>query len=398
MNEYRMNDVDLQEFLHSFRGGSGKLPSDFDQLKKEGHYLIHWDSERAFCLKEREIYLKDTMENLLARSVCFFSDMPVSFAVHVKTSGRADIAVLDSRKLSMEIKEKQVKGKSITVTYTDGTIDKGPLKTEKYIKGPFGEKVNTIHYACVADTLLSLRREVYSASYEAVNERSLSAAVREIHRKRERTLPVKPLAFFRPFMEDMKLLLAIRRTGYQNGLSDEERISKFKEQMKQEGYIRVSPKLTAQAKKFRLPRFTVQRSGNITFANDIQPGDKSGLYLMKKDWAKMLDILVNEKPVHCSRELLVAMKQEAKAKASGVKTGKDAEIFYSIDGKLSCFLEEINRHNLSHILKGQTGDRELPEFISPEERKELSKLYRFPERKVIAVADRSPHYLEAMGR
>lgn len=398
MNEYRMNDVDLQEFLHSFRGGSGKLSSDFDQLKKEGHYLIHWDSERAFCLKEREIYLKDTMENLLARSLCFFSDMPVSFAVHVKASGRADIEVLDNRKLSAEIKEKQVKGKSITVTYTDGTIDKGPLKTEKYIKGVFGEKVNTIHYACVADTLLSLRREVYSASYEAVNERLLSAAVREIHRKRERTLSVKPPGVLRGVMEDLKLLLSIRQTGYLHGLSDEERISKFKEQIKQEGYIRISPELAVQAKKFRLPRFTVQRSGNITFAHDIQPGDKASLYLMKKDWAKMLDILINEKPVYCSRELLVVMKQEAKAKASGAKTEKDAEIFYSIDGKLSCFLEEINRHNLSHILKGQMGDRELPEFISPEERKELSKLYRFPERKVISVADRSPRYLEAMGR
>lgn len=398
MEEYRMNDVDIPVFLHSFRGGSGKPPSDFDQLKKEGHYLIHWDSERAFCLKEREIYLKDTMENLLARSLCFFSDMPVSFAVHVKASGRADIEVLDNRKLSAEIKEKQVKGKSITVTYTDGTIDKGPLKTEKYIKGVFGEKVNTIHYACVADNLLSLRREVYSASYEALNERSLSAAVREARRKRERILPVKPLAFFRPFMEDMKLLLAIRKTGYQHGLPDEERISKFKGQMKQEGYIRISPELAAQAKKFRLPRYAVQRSGDITFANDIQLGDKTSLYLMKKDWAKMLDILINEKPVYCSRELLVAMKQEAKAKASGAKTEKDAEIFYSIDGKLSCFLEEINRHNLSHILKGQMGDRELPEFISQEERKELSKLYRFPERKVISVADRSPRYLEVMGR
>lgn len=398
MNEYRMNDVDIQEFLHSFRGGSGKLPSDFDQLKTEGHYLIHWDSERAFCLKEREIYLKDTMENLLARSLCFFSDMPVSFAVHVKASGRADIEVLDNRKLSAEIKEKQVKGKSITVTYTDGTIDKGPLKTEKYIKGPFGEKVNTIHYACVADTLLSLRRKVYSASYEAVNDRSLSAAVREIHRKRERTLPVKPPGVLRGVMEDLKLLLSIRQTSYQHGLPDEERIFKFKEQMKQEGYIRISPELAVQAKKFRLPRFTVQRSGNITFAHDIQPGDKASFYLMKKDWVKMLDILINEKPVYCSRELLVAMKQVAKVKASGAKTEKDAEIFYSIDGKLSCFLEEINRHNLSHILKGQTGDRELPEFISPEERKELSKLYRFPERKVISVADRSPRYLEAMGR
>ncbi len=398
MEEYRMNDVDIPVFLHSFRGGDGKLPPDFEQLRTEGHYLIHWDSERAFCLKEREIYLKDTMENLLARSVCYFSDMPVSFAVHVKASGKTDIAVLDSRKLSMEIREKQVKGKSITVTYTDGTIDKGSLKTEKYIKGPFGEKVNTIHYACVADTLLALRREVYSASYEAANERSLSAAVREARRKRERTLPVKPLAFFRPFMEDMKLLLAIRKTGYQHGLPDEERISKFKEQMKQEGYIRISPELAAQAKKFRLPRFTVQRNGNITFANDIQSGDKTSFYLMKKDWAKMLDILINEKPVHCSREILVAMKQEAKAKASGTETEKNAEIFHSIDSKLTCFLEEIENHNLLHILKGQAGDRELPEFISPEERKELSRLYRFPERKAMSVADRSPHYLEAMGR
>lgn len=58
MEEYRMNDVELSVFLHSFRGGDGKLPSDFEQLKTEGHYLIHWDSERAFCLKEREIYLK----------------------------------------------------------------------------------------------------------------------------------------------------------------------------------------------------------------------------------------------------------------------------------------------------------------------------------------------------
>lgn len=163
-----------------------------------------------------------------------FSDMPVSFAVHVKASGRADIEVLDNRKLSAEIKEKQVKGKSITVKYKDGTIDKGPLKTKKYIKGPFGEKVNTIHYACVADTLLSLRREVYSASYEAVNERSLSAAVREIHRKRERTLQVKPPGILRGVMEDLKLLLAIRQTGYQHGLPDEERTARFKELMKKE--------------------------------------------------------------------------------------------------------------------------------------------------------------------
>lgn len=36
------------------------------------------------------------MENLPARSICYFSDMPVSFSVHVKRSGRADIAVLET--------------------------------------------------------------------------------------------------------------------------------------------------------------------------------------------------------------------------------------------------------------------------------------------------------------
>ncbi len=398
MNEYRMNDVDLQEFLHSFRDGDGKLPSDFEQLKTEGHYLVHWDLERAFCLKEREIYLKDTMENLLARSICFFSDMPVSFAAHVKASGRADIEVLDNRRLSMEVKEKQLKGKSITVKYKDGKTDKGPLKTEKYIKGPFGEKVNTIHYACVADALLSLRREVYSASYEAANERSLSAAVREIHRKRERTLPVKPPGVLRGVMEDLELLLAIRQARYLHGLPDEERIARLKEQMEKGDYIRISPEVEAAAKKFRLPRYALQKGGEISYIHDMQPGDKNSLYLMKRDWLKMLDILTNEKPVYCSRELLVAMKMEAKQEASSARTEKEADVFGSITRKLSCFLEAVDRHNLTHILKGQAKEWVLPEFISPDERKKLSSLYRFPEKEVMMVADRKTCYPKAMAR
>lgn len=398
MDEYRMNDVDLPVFLHSFRDGDGKLPSDFGNMQSGEHYLIHWDSERAFCLKEREIYLKDTMENLLARSICFFSDMPVSFAVHVKESGRADIEVLDSRKLFMEIKEKRVNGKSITVKYKDGTTDKGPLKTERYIKGPFGEKVNTIHYACVADTLLSLRREVYSASYEAENERSLSAAVREIHRKRERTFPVKPPELLQTLMEDIKLLAVIRQTRYLQGLPDTEKVSRFKEQMEQEGYIRVSPELAVQAKKFDLPRYALQKGGDIGYARDVQPGNKNTLYLMKRDWLKMLDILINEKPVQCSRELLVAMKAEAKYKASIVKKEKDKTAFVSIAKKLACFLETAENHNLSHLFKENAVKRELPDFLSADEKEKLTKMYRFPAKEQTVVADRSIHYQEAAVR
>lgn len=398
MTEYRVNDVDLQEFLHSFTDGDGKLPSDFEQLKREGHYLIHGDAERVFCLKEREIYLKDTMENLLARSICFFSNMPISYAVHVKASGRADITVLDNKRLAMEIKEKQTRGKSITVKYYDGTVDVGALKTEKYIKGPFGEKVSTIQYACVADSLLQMSRKVYSLSYEAENERSLSAAVREIHRKRERDLQVKTEGFFRAAMEDRKLLLAIRQTRYLQVMSDESRISQLKELMRKEGYIRIAPELAVQAKKFSIPRYTLQKDGIIGFAHDVPKGDKSSLFLIGKQWAKMLDILVNEKPVYCSKELLVAMKVEAKYEASNTKKEKDKTIFSSISRKLTCFLEAIENHNLSHLLKENALKRELPDFLSADEKEKLTKMYRFPTKEHTIVADQSTRYQEAIAR
>ena len=398
MNEYRVNDVDLSEFLHSFTDGDGKLPLDFEQLKTRGHYLIHGDAERRFCLKEREIYLKDTMENLLAKSVCFFSDMPISYAVHVKASGRADITVLDNKRLAMEIKEKQVKGKSIIVKYWDGTVDRGPLKTEKYIKGPFGEKVNTIYYPSVADSLLQLSRKVYSLSYEAENERSLSAAVREIHKKRDNTLAVKPSDFLRAWMEDIKLLPAIRQTGYLQGMPDESRISQLKELMRKEGYIRITQELAALAEKFRLPRYTLQKDGTVGYAQDVQPRDRTSLFLMGKQWAKMLDILVNEKPVYCSKELLVAMKTEAKYEISRVKKETDKTAFASIVMKLTCFLEAIESHNLSYLIKENAVKRELPDFLSADEKEKLDKMYRFPAKEHSIVADRSIRYPDAVVR
>lgn len=398
MNEYRVNDVDLQEFLRSFTDGDGKLPSDFEQLKTEGHYLIHGDAERRFCLKEREVYLKDTMENLLAKSICFFSDMLISYAVHVKASGRADIAVLNNRKLSVEIKEKQVKGKSITVKYWDGTVDRGPLKTEKYIKGPFGEKVNTIYYPSVADSLLQLSRKVYSLTYEAENERSLSAAVREIHKKRDNTLAVKPPDFLRAWMEDIKLLPAIRQTGYLQGMPDESRISQLKELIGKEGYIRITQTLAALAEKFRLPRYTLQKDGTIGYAQDVRTGDRTSLFLMKEDWLKMLDILVNERLVYCSKELLVAMKTEAKYEASKAKKETDKTAFASIAKKLTCFLEAIESHNLSHLLKENAVKRELSDFLSADEKERLDKMYRFPAKEHSIVADRSIRYPDAVAR
>ncbi len=398
MTEFRVDDVDLQEFLHSFTDGDGKLPSDFDQLKKEGHYLIHGDVSRRFCLREREIYLRDTMENLLAKSLCYFSNMPISYAVDVKASGMADITVLDNKRLAMEIKEKQVKGKSITVRYKDGSVDKGPLKTERYIKGPFGEKVNTVQYACVADSLLQMSRKVYTLSYEAANERSLSAAAREIRRKRESSLPAKTKNFFRAWMEDIKLLPAIRQTKYLQGMPDEERLSQFKKFMKKENYTQITPELAAQAEKFRLPRYFLQKDGTVGYAHDIQQEKKGTLFLMKKEWAKMLDILVNEKPVHCSREVLTAIRAKAKFEMSNAKRKKDVSAFSAIEDKLACFLEAVEIHNLPHLLKENTADKSLPDFLSADEKEKLAGMYRLPERENTIVADRSARYPDAAER
>lgn len=299
---------------------------------------------------------------------------------------------------TMEIKEKQIKGKSITVKYYDGTVDVGALKTEKYIKGPFGEKVSTIQYACVADSLLSLSREVYFLSYEAQNERSLSAAVREIHRKRKHDLPVKTKGFFRKAMEDHKLLLAIRQTRYLQGIPNESRISQLKELMRKEEYIRVVPELAVQAKKVSIPRYTLQKDGTIGFAHDVKSGDKTSLFFVGKQWAKMLDILVNEKTVYCSKELLVAMKVEAKYEASNAKKEREKIVFASIARKLTCFLEAVESHNLSHLLQENVLKRELPDFLSADEKEKLTKMYRFPEKEHTIVADQSTRYQEAFAR
>lgn len=184
-------------------------------------------------------------------------------------------------------------------------------------------------------------------------------------------------------------------------MPDEDRIVKLKKLMKAEGYIRITPEQAAQAKKFNLPRYFLQNNGMVNYAHDVLSDlwDKKGaLLLMKKEWAKMLDILVNEKPVRCPREILAAMKMEAKHEASIAKKEKDKETFAVIADKLGCFLELTDRHNLSHLFTGQGKDWVLPDFISEAEKEKLAGMYRFPERENAIVADRSLRYLDAAGR
>lgn len=239
MKEYRIKDVDIYEFLHFIMEDGGKLPADFDLLQKNGNYLIHVDGEKVFCLNEREAYLMDSVENLMARSLPYFSDMKVTFSVHIKDkTGKADITVLDNRRLSKEITKKQAKGKFLTIRYRSGKTKSSRLSTEQYIRGPFGEKVNCICYSYLADTLIRMRQDMFSGRgdflpfvYQAENERSLSATVREIHAMREKTLEAATLEQFRRDWEEMQSLRMMDQYNYQRGRPDSERIKSFQQEI-----------------------------------------------------------------------------------------------------------------------------------------------------------------------
>jgi hypothetical protein len=188
LEEYQIKDVDIKQFLHLVIGADGKPPIDFDMLQKEGRYIVHSGQDRNFCLKEREIYLKESMENLIAKSFCYFSPAGTTFAIHIKDkTGKADISVLDNRRLSKAVTKRQVRGKSLTIRYRGGGMKKCRLSTDRYIRGPFGEKVALISYGYLADGLMQMRRDMLSGrgeisaiTYEAENERSLSAVARDV--------------------------------------------------------------------------------------------------------------------------------------------------------------------------------------------------------------------------
>lgn len=92
------------------------------------------------------------------------------------------------------------------------------------------------------------------------------------------------------------------------------------------------------------------------------------------------------------------MKVEAKYEASNAKKEREKIVFASIARKLTCFLEAVESHNLSHLLQENVLKRELPDFLSADEKEKLTKMYRFPEKEHTIVADQSTRYQEAFAR
>lgn len=405
LKEYRIKDVDIYEFLHFIMEDGGKLPADFEMLQKNGNYLIHVDGEKAFCLNEREAYLKDSMENLMARSLPYFSNTRISFSVHIKDrTGKADIAILDNRRLSKEIMKKQAKGKSLTICYRSGKTKNTCLSTEQYIRGSFGEKVNCICYSYLADILIRMRQDMFSGrgdsfpfTYQAENERSLSATVREAHAVREKTFKTASMEQFRRDWNELQFLRMMDQYNYQKGRPDSERLNSFRQEIKQAGYQQVTAKIALQAASFNLPTFALTKKGSIDYVRDINEVDKKAPVFMKKDWLVMLDILANKKEIPCSRKTLIRFRDAAREAYDKAKEADKPELA-GITIKITYFLEAVDKKGLSNLLKDKdiliNGSIQIPSFLSAMERESFQYLYKAGAQEHMAVAEKASYYPE----
>lgn len=401
LEECQIKDVDIKQFLHLVIGADGKPPIDFDMLQKEGHYIVHSGQGRNFCLKEREIYLKDSMENLIAKSFCYFSSAGTSFAIHIKDkTGKADISVLDNRRLSREIAKRQVKGKSLTIHYRSGRTKKCILSTDQYIRGPFGEKVDLICYGYLADSLMRMRRDMFSGrgeisafTYEAENERSLSVIAREAAAVRERNLKGKTLEQFKTWWEEKQLLQALERQNYRPELSDKEKLATVRQLIYEGGYKRISAETAEKAKSFNIPCFVPARDGNMDFVKDVKLLDKNLPIYIKAGWDKMLDILTNEKPVPCTRSILRSMEKAARDAYDSAATVDKLKLA-GMAIKITYFLEAVDRHSLSGILqkeKDSSLESRAPDFLSEPEKEKFQYFYK-EEQRLMMVADKTMEY------
>ena len=89
----------------------------------------------------------------------------------------------------------------------------------------------------------------------------------------------------------------------------------------------------------------------MDFVGDVNSLDKNLPIYIKAGWDKMLDILVNRKPVPCIRSIL---KNMAKAARDAYEKASEADKpqLAGMAIKISYFLEAVDRYCLSDILQG----------------------------------------------
>ena len=108
----------------------------------------------------------------------------------------------------------------------------------------------------------------------------------------------------------------------------------------------------------------------------------------------MLDILVNRKPVPCTRSIL---KNMAKAARDVYEKASEADKpqLAGMAIKISYFLEAVDRYCISGILQGEREsslDIKAPDFLSAPEKKKFCYLMDKEKREVTMVAERTMEY------
>lgn len=275
------------------------------------------------------------------------------------------------------------------------------LSTDQYIRGPFGEKVALISYGYLADGLMQMRRDMLSGSgeisaitYEAENERSLSAVAREAAAGRGRNLEEKTLDQFKTEWEERELLQALAKQNYCPELSDKEKLAAIRQLIDNGGYRRIPIETAKKASAFNIPCFVPARGGEMDFVRDVNSLDKNLPIYIKAGWDKMLDILVNRKPVPCTRSIL---KNMAKAARDVYEKASEADKpqLAGMAIKISYFLEAVDRYCISGILQGEREsslDIKAPDFLSAPEKKKFCYLMDKEKREVTMVAERTMEY------
>lgn len=242
--------------------------------------------------------------------------------------------------------------------------------------------------------MFSGRGEISAFTYEAENERSLSAVAREAVAVRERTLPGKTLEQFKTWWEEKQLLQALKRQNYRPELPDKEKLATVRQLIHDGEYRRISTETAERAKTYNIPCFVPAREGNMDFVKNVKLLDKNLPIYIKAGWDKMLEILVNQKPVPCTRRILRSMEKAARDAYDSAAVADKPQLA-GLAIKITYFLEAVDRHSLSDILQEERDsslESRAPDFLSEPEKEKFRYLLKKEEQKVMMVADRAVEY------
>lgn len=187
---------------------------------------------------------------------------------------------------------------------------------------------------------------------------------------------------------------ALKRQNYRPELPDKEKLATVRQLIHDGEYRRISTETAERAKTYNIPCFVPAREGNMDFVKNVKLLDKNLPIYIKAGWDKMLEILVNQKPVPCTRRILRSMEKAARDAYDSAAVADKPQLA-GLAIKITYFLEAVDRHSLSDILQEERDsslESRAPDFLSEPEKEKFRYLLKKEEQKVMMVADRAVEY------